>query len=111
MYVIYLCGHLQMAVGLTNVIQPDPPCPPSDRLYNVVMLGLEREAEIIEERKRINKEKILRNPTAPQVNNGLLTDVGIGIDLEFEVSQVIFPMFFRQLSTICNTVKILEFGF
>jgi len=77
-------GFSQMAVGLTNVIQPDPPCPPSDRLYNVVMLGLEREAEIIEEKKRINKEKILRNPRAPQINNGLLTDCGTGIDLEFE---------------------------
>ena len=42
------------------------------------MLGLEREAEIINERKRANKEKILRNPKAPHVNNGLLTDVGTG---------------------------------
>jgi len=81
---LFYDGFNQMASGLVNIIQPDPPCPPSDRLYNVVMLGLEREAEIINERKRANKEKILRNPKAPHVNNGLLTDVGTGIDLEFE---------------------------
>ena len=56
---LFYDGYQQMAVQMSNMLHPDPPCPPSDRLFNVVMLGLEREAEIVEEKRRISKEKAL----------------------------------------------------
>merc|ERR1719510_1976932 len=86
-------GYQAVAVQMTNVIHPDPACPPSDRLFNVVMMGLEREAEINIEKKRLNKEKAI---IASQTSNGSqiqdITDLGPGLDLEFETDvDVIAP--------------------
>ena len=78
---LFYDGYQQMASQMTNMLHPDPPCPPSDRLFNVVMLGLEREAEIVEEKRRLSKEKALMSSNPVR---GLMTDLGPGMDLEFE---------------------------
>merc|ERR1711981_1437592 len=85
-------GYQPVAVQMTNIIHPDPACPPSDRLFNVVMMGLEREAEINSEKRRISKEKSI----CAQTHNGSqiqdITDLGPGLDLEFETDvDVIAP--------------------
>ena len=90
---LFYDGYQPVAVQMTNVIHPDPACPPSDRLFNVVMMGLEREAEINIEKKRLNKEKAI---IASQTSNGSqiqdITDLGPGLDLEFETDvDVIAP--------------------
>lgn len=55
---LFYDGYQQMAIQLAGLLQPDPPCPPADRLFNVVMLGLERESEMslaeAADRKRSN---------------------------------------------------------
>merc|ERR1719266_1300675 len=42
---LFYDGYQQVAVALSNIVHTDPPCPPSDRLMQVLTLGLEREAE------------------------------------------------------------------
>lgn len=78
---LFYDGYQQMAVQLSNMLHPEPPCPPSDRLFNVAMLGLERESEIIDEKKKQSKEKSL---LAANPIHGLMTDIGPGMDMEFE---------------------------
>lgn len=34
-----------MAVNLSNIVQADPPCPPSDRLLHIMITGLEHEPD------------------------------------------------------------------
>lgn len=42
---LFYDGHQSLAAQLTNLVQAEPACPPSDRLMHVVALGLEQEAE------------------------------------------------------------------
>ncbi|CAL1274380.1 unnamed protein product [Larinioides sclopetarius] len=65
---LFYDGHQTLAVSLSNLIKCQPPCPPSDRLFNLVALGIRTELD--------NKEHdAMRADT---------TTVGIGIDLEYE---------------------------
>lgn len=68
---LFYDGHQSIAVSLTSAIQPDPPCPPSDRLFNLVSEGLKYEKEM-----QPKKDS----------NNGLYLDtlLGPGLDLEFD---------------------------
>ena len=88
---LFYDGYQPAAVQLTNIIHPDPACPPSDRLFNVVMMGLEKEAEINAEKRRLNKEKMItQNPSIRQMDD--INDLGPGLDLEFETDvDVIAP--------------------
>lgn len=42
---LFYDGHQQLAVGLSAIAQPDPPCPPSDRLLHIALLGLQNEPD------------------------------------------------------------------
>ena len=64
---LFYDGYQAVAVQLTNLLQTEPACPPSDRLFHVVTMGLEREAE--------NRHRPL---TAPE------KVLGPGLDLEYE---------------------------
>ena len=89
---LFYDGYQPAAVQLTNIIHPDPACPPSDRLFNVVMMGLEKEAEINAEKRKLNKEKsiITHSSNTRQIED--ITDLGPGLDLEFETDvDVIAP--------------------
>jgi len=64
---LFYDGYQQVAVTLTNIVHADPPCPPSDRLMNIVALGMDKETEGTH--RSLNKtEQVL----------------GAGLDLEFE---------------------------
>ena len=67
---LFYDGYQQVAVTLSNIIHTDPPCPPSDRLMNIVSMGVEREAE--GSHRQLNKTEQL---------------LGAGLDLEFETEQ------------------------
>ena len=88
---LFYDGYQPAAVQLTNTIHPDPACPPSDRLFNVVMMGLEKEAEINSEKRKLIKEKsIIQGSNIRQIDD--VTDLGPGLDLEFETDvDVIAP--------------------
>ena len=38
-------GYQHVAVTLSNILHTDPPCPPSDRLMNIVSMGMDKKAE------------------------------------------------------------------
>ena len=40
---LFYDGHQQLAVQLSNLVKAHPACPPSDRLFKVVKLGLDAE--------------------------------------------------------------------
>lgn len=42
---LFYDGHQTMAVNLSNIVQADPPCPPSDRLLHIMIAGLDHEPE------------------------------------------------------------------
>lgn len=85
-------GYQPVAVQLTNITHPDPACPPSDRLFNVVMMGLEREAEINAEKRKLSKEKSISAQSSHSRQIDDITDFGPGLDLEFETDvDVIAP--------------------
>lgn len=42
---LFYDGHPQIASQLAAAVMADPPCPPSDRLMNVVLVGLQHEPE------------------------------------------------------------------
>ncbi|XP_074655400.1 cleavage stimulation factor subunit 1-like [Tubulanus polymorphus] len=65
---LFYDGHQQVAVNLSNVIDAHPACPPSDRLFKVLQLGLRAEEA------SQNQSKIKGEIVAP----------GSGIDLEYE---------------------------
>ncbi|XP_062608775.1 cleavage stimulation factor subunit 1-like [Saccostrea cucullata] len=65
---LFYDGHQQLAVQLSNLVKAHPACPPSDRLFKVVKLGLDAEEEL-SGNKKIGEQNI-----AP----------GSGIDLEYE---------------------------
>ena len=58
---LFYDGFPQIAAELANSIRTDPPCPPSNRLYQIMMSSLQNE------RKEINYD-----------------DVSSGLDLEFQ---------------------------
>ncbi|XP_063231915.1 cleavage stimulation factor subunit 1 [Bacillus rossius redtenbacheri] len=66
---LFYDGHQSLAVGLAAVVQADPPCPPSDRLLHLVLVGLQHEPD------RQSKA------SAPPALDSLL---GPGLDLEYE---------------------------
>ncbi|GAB0088919.1 cleavage stimulation factor subunit 1 [Sergentomyia squamirostris] len=60
---LFYDGYHNLAVELSTMVRADPPCPPSDRLLNVMVQGLQEDAQ-----KRENS----------------YDEVACGIDLEFE---------------------------
>lgn len=58
---LFYDGFPQIAAELANSIRTDPPCPPSNRLYQIMMTSLQSE------KKEINYD-----------------DVSVGLDLEFQ---------------------------
>ncbi|XP_044728718.1 cleavage stimulation factor subunit 1 [Chrysoperla carnea] len=66
---LFYDGHQNVAVGLSSLVQADPPCPPSDRLLHVMIAGLEHEPD--------------RKERPPNHGIGDNT-IGPGLDLEFE---------------------------
>ena len=64
---LFYDGYQQVAMTLSNIVHADPPCPPSDRLMNIVTMGLDKESE--GSHRQLNKTEQL---------------LGAGIDLEFE---------------------------
>ena len=38
-------GYQHVVVTLSNILHTDPPCPPSDRLMNIVSMGMDKKAE------------------------------------------------------------------
>ncbi len=68
---LFYDGYQQVAVQLTNMLAVDPACPPSERLLNIVGLGLESEAE------GKGRPAATAGPSVPDF-------VGTGIDLEFD---------------------------
>ncbi|XP_008194232.3 cleavage stimulation factor subunit 1 [Tribolium castaneum] len=66
---LFYDGHQSIGTNLTAAVQADPPCAPSDRLFHIVMAGLEHEPD--------RKER----PQNPGIGNN---NIGPGLDLEFE---------------------------
>ena len=67
---LFYDGYQQVAVTLSNMLHTDPPCPPSDRLMNIVSMGMDKEAE--GSHRHLNRTEQL---------------LGAGLDLEFETEQ------------------------
>lgn len=42
---LFYDGHQNLGTTLAGIVQADPPCAPSDRLYHLVMAGLEHEPD------------------------------------------------------------------
>ncbi|GFS79789.1 cleavage stimulation factor subunit 1 [Nephila pilipes] len=40
---LFYDGHQTLAVSLSNLTKTQPPCPPSDRLFKLVSLGIRTE--------------------------------------------------------------------
>lgn len=53
---LYYDGHSGLASSLSTLIQADPPCPPSDRLYHLTMIGLQHEPD---RQKRNEQNQVL----------------------------------------------------
>ncbi|KAI0229652.1 Cleavage stimulation factor subunit 1 [Lamellibrachia satsuma] len=74
---LFYDGHQSLAVNLSNLVKAKPACPPSDRLFKVVSMGLKVEEEVSGQKRELKAEMV-----AP----------GAGIDLEFETDvQTISP--------------------
>lgn len=76
---LYYDGYQSLASAVHQSVQPDPPCPPSDRLFHLVLLGLQRERE--------TRHGTAEYPAAT-AENGAKTTVPLApagaIDLEYE---------------------------
>ncbi|XP_043472833.1 cleavage stimulation factor subunit 1 [Leptopilina heterotoma] len=70
---LFYDGHQTLAVQLSNTLQADPPCPPSDRLFHLMLTGMAHEPD------RAKKE-VGSNCTFSSLDN----TIGPGLDLEFE---------------------------
>ncbi|CAG9767917.1 unnamed protein product [Ceutorhynchus assimilis] len=66
---LFYDGHQQIGQNLAQAVQAEPACPPSDRLFKLIMSGLEHEPK--------RKDR----PRNFGIGNN---DIGPGLDLEFE---------------------------
>ncbi|KAK7603024.1 hypothetical protein V9T40_003023 [Parthenolecanium corni] len=72
---LYYDGHAGIATSLSALVQTDPPCPPSDRLYHLTMIGLKHEPD--RQKRNENNPTLGLNPIQEIL-------IGPGLDLEFE---------------------------
>ncbi|CAI6360445.1 unnamed protein product [Macrosiphum euphorbiae] len=70
---LFYDGYTSIANSLACKVNPDPPCPPSDRLRNVVMRGLQYETD----EQKESEQSLNLNPIQQIL-------IGPGIDLEFQ---------------------------
>ncbi|CAG5103809.1 Similar to CSTF1: Cleavage stimulation factor subunit 1 (Homo sapiens) [Cotesia congregata] len=70
---LFYDGHQTLAVQLSNLIQAEPPCPPSDRLLHLMLIGLANEPD------RSKKDNINHSSFTSFENT-----LGPGLDLEYE---------------------------
>ena len=84
---LFYDGYQQVAVTLSNIVHADPPCPPSDRLINIVALGMDKESE--GSHRQLNKTEQL---------------LGAGLDLEYEteMSGRVGSMMFRNKNCLLS---------
>ncbi|KAL5014386.1 hypothetical protein ScPMuIL_008656 [Solemya velum] len=74
---LFYDGHQQIAVNLSNTVKTYPACPPSDRLFKLLQMGLKVEEDGIGKKKNLSGDAV-----AP----------GTGIDLEYTTDvQTISP--------------------
>lgn len=81
---LFYDGYSQVAIQLTNMLAVDPPCPPSERLYHVLVRGLDMEAEekSAEERSGANIGDL---SVAPISRADILENLqGKGLNLEYD---------------------------
>ncbi|CAG0883135.1 unnamed protein product [Darwinula stevensoni] len=89
---LFYDGHQALAVQLSNMVQVSQPCPPSDRLLNLVSIGLEKEkgsfGVLLLHFRYALLGKSLNNflcvADSKTVNRLDSTILGPGLDLEFE---------------------------
>ncbi|CAB0031431.1 unnamed protein product [Trichogramma brassicae] len=74
---LFYDGHQAIAVQLSNLIQSEPPCPPSDRLLHLMLIGMAHEPD------RSKKEN--NHGSTFSAENTL----GPGLDLEFETEATV----------------------
>ncbi|CAG0920564.1 unnamed protein product [Notodromas monacha] len=74
---LFYDGQSQIAIKMSNLIQADPPCTPSDRLIYLLQLGLMKEREN-------DKAKSSSNAIASQIGGKATIDAIPGLDLEFQ---------------------------
>lgn len=67
---LFYDGYQAVALNLNNLIAPDPPCPPSDRLFSLVTEGLKFEKEMLAKKQ--------------ESDNYLDALLGPGLDLELD---------------------------
>ncbi|XP_018909038.1 cleavage stimulation factor subunit 1 [Bemisia tabaci] len=70
---LFYDGHQSLAVGLSGLVETDTPCPPSDRLLHIMMIGLQHEPD---------RQK--KGEPVPGLNPIQQILIGPGIDLEYE---------------------------
>ncbi|XP_077297576.1 cleavage stimulation factor subunit 1 Cst50 isoform X2 [Arctopsyche grandis] len=56
---LYYDGHQTIAAGLSSAVHADPPCPPSDRLLHVMLVGLQNEPDVREKQNSGAGEHLL----------------------------------------------------
>jgi len=64
---LYYDGNQKQALEVSSLAPPDPPCPPSDRLLNLLMMGLEFEAQ----KKRKNDSMVTAMSVDTMLGPGL----------------------------------------
>lgn len=97
---LFYDGHQALAVQLSNMTQADPPCPPSDRLLHLMLIGIANEPD--RAKKELTNNNNSSNNNSNNSNNSnnnnnnsnnnnslqLLTNIdtllGPGMDLEYE---------------------------
>jgi len=57
---LFYDGYSQVAMQLTNILQLEQACPPSDRLLHIFNLGLDREIEVKGSKAQNAMEKVYR---------------------------------------------------
>ncbi|XP_034951006.1 cleavage stimulation factor subunit 1 [Chelonus insularis] len=70
---LFYDGHQTLAVQLSNLIQAEPPCPPSDRLLHLMLIGMAHEPD--RSKKENNHQSSFSN---------FDSTLGPGLDLEYE---------------------------
>ena len=81
---LFYDGYSQAAIQLTNMLAVDPPCPPSERLLNVLVKGLERESEEKNAQERANKKNMMIDLSSQMSRSDILESLqGTGLNLEY----------------------------